>query len=185
MALTIEPDAAVPWNNRGNCHLALQRLEQAIDDYNRAIEIDPHYVEALNNRGFARQQQGDYEQALNDFRKAVQIDPAYHPAYVNAAWLRATCPDAAYRDGARAVQVAQQACDLTEHPNWYSLSVLAAAQAEAGDFEAAIRAQERRPRPVARRGRSRGIRGTTRTAGPLPERQAVSLRHHGLVLCQH
>jgi len=52
------------------------------------------------------------------------------------AWLLATAPDAALRDGARARALAQEASRLTGgHP--VVLGTLAAAQAERGDFAAA------------------------------------------------
>ena len=55
----------------------------------------------------------------------------------NLAWLLATSPDDALRDGKRAVELAKQACDVTDWEEAHIISTLAAAHAEAGDFEAA------------------------------------------------
>jgi Flp pilus assembly protein TadD len=48
--------------------------------------------------------------------------------------MRATCPDAAVRDGAKALEAARRLDDLTGHQMADVLDVLAAAYAQAGDF---------------------------------------------------
>src|SRR5215469_9024006 len=58
------------------------------------------------------------------------------------AWLLATHPDSKFRDGARAIALAERACALTERRAPIMLDTLAAAYAEAGDFPRAITAGE-------------------------------------------
>ena len=55
----------------------------------------------------------------------------------------AACPEAKFRDGKRAVEFATRACELTKWKDPRILNTLAAAQAEAGDFDAAVRSQKR------------------------------------------
>jgi tetratricopeptide (TPR) repeat protein len=60
----------------------------------------------------------------------------------NRAWLRATCPDASIRNGQLAIADSKKACELD---NWILAShidTLAAAYAEAGDFDSAVRYQQ-------------------------------------------
>jgi 2-methylcitrate dehydratase PrpD len=56
------------------------------------------------------------------------------------AWCLATCPDADLRDGAEAVRLAEAACSATEQKVAELLDTLAAAYAEAGRFEDAVKA---------------------------------------------
>jgi len=51
----------------------------------------------------------------------------------------ATCPEDPYRDGARAVELAQKAYEL--NPHVYILDTLAASYAENGQFQEAIATQ--------------------------------------------
>ena len=64
-------------------------------------------------------------------------------AYNNRATIMASCPESKYRDGKGAVESATRACELSDWRRPDYLSTLAAAYAENGDFDAAIRRQTR------------------------------------------
>jgi hypothetical protein len=59
----------------------------------------------------------------------------------NLAWFWATCPNAQYRDGKKAVDLATKACEITGWKYAELLGTLAAAYAEAGDFDSAVTVQ--------------------------------------------
>jgi serine/threonine-protein kinase len=59
-------------------------------------------------------------------------------AHCAMAMLLATCPTERYRNGEKAVECATKACQLTQETNWICLDALAAAHAEAGDFDGAV-----------------------------------------------
>ena len=75
---------------------------------------------------------------MNDYTEAIRLNSQYADAYDRRAWLWATCPDARYRDGQKAVQSAARACELTLWKSYDACETLAAAYAEAGDFGAAV-----------------------------------------------
>lgn len=131
--IEIDPKNAEAYYNRGNVWYEKGNYNKAIADYTKAIEIDPQYAKAYNKRGLAWQDKGDYDRAIADYTKAIEINPNYAEAYNKLAWLKATCPDGNYRDGARAVECAEKAVGLKEV--YYTLGTLAAAYAEAGKFQ--------------------------------------------------
>ncbi len=85
----------------------------------------------------------DYRRALAVYDELARTYPQLVEAHSRSAWLRATCPDAQYRDGKLAVESAQRACELTDWHRPAELEVLAAACAEAGDFGSAVKWQEK------------------------------------------
>jgi tetratricopeptide (TPR) repeat protein len=79
---------------------------------------------------------------LQQLRDIVDNAPDSPRMLDESAWLLATHPDPKVRDGARAVELAERACTLSERRVPVMLDTLAAAYAEAGDFARAIGAVE-------------------------------------------
>ena len=67
---------------RGDWYAESDNFEQAIIEYNRAIEIDPLYTDAYVNRGEEYLGHGELDQALADFDKAITINPNDAFAYL-------------------------------------------------------------------------------------------------------
>jgi hypothetical protein len=78
---------------------------------------------------------------LSDCAAAIRLNPKAAPAWHLEAWIRATHPDAQYRDGQRAVVAARKACELTDWGDVMSIETLAAAYAETGNFSEAAKWQ--------------------------------------------
>lgn len=127
------------YTNRGLVWLEAGNAEKAIEDLHVAIELDERFAPAWEASGSAREALGHVEKAIRNYRVAVEIDPAFAVAWNNLAWLLATTPDASLRNGSQAVEFATKACELTSYQKADLLDTLAAAHAEAGQFETAIR----------------------------------------------
>jgi len=71
------------YNNRGIAYAKLNKYEQAIEDFSKAIELDPDFAEAYNNRGLSYAELNEHEQAIKDYDKAIELNPNYAVAYNN------------------------------------------------------------------------------------------------------
>lgn len=102
--------------------------------------MNPKFEYCFITRGNVFRLKGDFDQALQDFDEALSLRPDHPLALNSKAWLLATCPVARCRDGTKAVEVATQAVEQDKGDLW-CLDTLAAAHAEAGDFDKAVEIQ--------------------------------------------
>jgi len=152
-ALRIRPNDAGALYNQGLLHLRHDDAAAAAAAFRRAAAADPQLVEAHYNLGVALVQQRAWRDAIEAFRHAVQEEPRHAGALNNAAWLFATCPDAAVRSASEALEWAQRAIATPAGEDPEFLDTLAAAYAEAGRFPEAIETAHRASDLAARRGR--------------------------------
>lgn len=151
-AIELNPDYANAYVNRGYAYAAKGDYDRAIADYGRGIELDPQFANAYNNRGNVYGDKGEYDKAIADYDRAIELDPQYATAFNNKAWLLATARNARFRDGEEAIRLAQDAVRLEDSPD--NRDTLAAAYAEAGQFDDAVAAQERAIEMLRAAGRS-------------------------------
>ena len=125
--------------NRANVRLVLGNGEGALADCDEGLRLDPENLVGLVNRGTAQRMLGHFDQAIADYERAAAIDGDSFAVNRNYALLRAACPDPRYRDGGKAMLLAKKACEATGYRDSWSLSSLAAACAETGDWDAAVK----------------------------------------------
>lgn len=126
------------WNDRAGALRARRNLAGALEAYTKSLELDPTSAIVLSNRGGLYELLGQYDNALADYREAVRVDPMAARPRNGLAWLSSAHPDIRFRDAKRAFEMATLACELTNGQNANYLDTLAAAYAEAGDFERAL-----------------------------------------------
>lgn len=77
------PQKVRPHNNLGNALKRQGKIEEAIDHFNRALQINPGYAKAHNNLGTALASQGKTAEAIKHFGIALYINPGYAAAHSN------------------------------------------------------------------------------------------------------
>jgi len=141
--LALEPNFAPARNNLGTVLLSLGRLDEAIDQLTRAVQIDPRLAEAHNNLANAFFRKRQPNQAVAEYETALALQATNPQLLNNLAWALATCPEDSVRNGPRAVELARQADQLTGGRNPQILGTLAAACAETGNFSQATATAQR------------------------------------------
>jgi len=68
-------------HNRRFADRYFDNYEEAIEHFDKAVELEPDYAESYYNRGCIYKD-GDHQQAIRDFTKAIELRPDYAMAYV-------------------------------------------------------------------------------------------------------
>ena len=68
-------DEAVERNNRGAALLQQGKLEQAVAEFQRAVEMAPASAAVQANLAFAYEQQGRTDEAIAAYRKVLELEP--------------------------------------------------------------------------------------------------------------
>jgi Flp pilus assembly protein TadD len=127
-------------------------LPGALAAYAEAVRLQPDLAMFRVNHAAALARSGRVDEAIAEYETAQRLDPRDAAARNNLAWLLATHPDAAHRDGARALALA--AALVRERPDDAdTLDLLAAAQAESGRFGEAERSAAAAAAAARRAGR--------------------------------
>jgi tetratricopeptide (TPR) repeat protein len=144
-ALRSDPTLWPALYTRAKIFIVLREYELAVRDCSEALRQYPPFIEAALLRANANAYLGRYTEALKEINHCISIHPrsdALGRALSDRAWLEATCPDPAFRNGQQAVKDAIKACKLLRWQDEYAVEALALAYAEIGDFDSAVRYAE-------------------------------------------
>jgi Flp pilus assembly protein TadD len=142
-AVALQPEAPEGHSNLGNALVRKGQMEEAIIELRKAVKIQSSDAVVQNTLASLLLQRGQLDEAITHYQAAIEAQPA-NPYYLNnLAWVLATSPQAAVRNGARAVELAQEAERLSGGKNPSILGTLAAAYAEAGRLAQAVATAQR------------------------------------------
>lgn len=133
-AIKAQPDFAEAYYGLGNLLMEAGKTNEVMSRFSAVLQSRPEMAEARYFVGMVLRQQGNARAAAEHWRRAVKSKPDWVEVLNNLAWLLATHPDAALRNGAEALDLAQRAVKLTGGRDAGLLDTLAAALAETGRF---------------------------------------------------
>ncbi|MCU0916364.1 MAG: tetratricopeptide repeat protein [Planctomycetes bacterium] len=139
IALAEKSDHAESLYLLASCLARLHREREALAYAREAIRLVPGSVPVHGLLGSILCSTGHYGEALIHLETAHAANPSDVSLANNLAWLLATCPEGMFRDGPRALQLAEWACQATAYKSPPLLDSLAAAYAEVGRFDEAVR----------------------------------------------
>jgi tetratricopeptide (TPR) repeat protein len=171
-ALRLEPGSREALVRRAHARDSNGDADQALEDCEAALRLQPQDVELRHFRASIYRKQGQlakadqddaqanrpnksdqranqeyrlghYRAAAANYEDAVRLDPQNQIYLCQLAWLQATCPDDALRNGRHAVGLALKACELTGWRDAGAIATLAAAYAETGRFDEAVEMQKK------------------------------------------
>jgi tetratricopeptide (TPR) repeat protein len=137
------PEDPRGYYNRALIRYRLCDFAGAVADLTEVLRLDVPTAAVYNQRAAAYYASGNGAAAIADHRAALALDADDANACNSLAWLLATSRANELRDGPEAVERARHACELTawEVPGF--LDTLAAAHAESGQFDEAVRWMEK------------------------------------------
>jgi tetratricopeptide (TPR) repeat protein len=154
--LARKPRDIISWTDRGTVLLKLNRPQEALDSYQKAIDIDVNFYEALMGKGNTLVLLGEnnYLDALIAYNQASKIRPKDYQVWYNRGMLLS---QHLKRQG-EAIESFDQAIQLRDnfHPAWLgkgiALTEIARHQPALEAFDQAIKRQPQDPFIWANRG---------------------------------
>ncbi|MBX9790765.1 MAG: tetratricopeptide repeat protein [Pirellulales bacterium] len=137
-AIRLDPTEASAHQNLAILLGSQRQYAQAIEQFLQALELSGPQESLYFGLGTAQARLGAADDALISYRQALALRPDSLEIANALAWHLATSQALTARDGRRAIELALQACRATHHRNAAYLDTLAAAYAEAGQFDEAI-----------------------------------------------
>jgi tetratricopeptide (TPR) repeat protein len=83
------------------------KINEAIQELSKAIELDPQYAVAYSHRADAYADKQKFKEAFADYNKAIELNPGYSVAYLNRAilYVQTSDLDKAIADYNRAIEI--------------------------------------------------------------------------------
>jgi tetratricopeptide (TPR) repeat protein len=142
LLIQIAPKSPDGFRDRAVIYEAQHLYDKAVVDLSTALTLNPKDFLVYKERGDVYTQLNAPDKALADFTQAEALAPQ-DPRCANAlGWFLATCSNASFRNGAKALEYANKACAATQGMDPGFVDTLAAAYAESGDFNNAVKYEQ-------------------------------------------
>jgi tetratricopeptide (TPR) repeat protein len=101
------PDRWSAHYNQGITYLQKGKLDKAISEFSKALELNSRIAKVYYNRGLAYGKKGQYDNAISDNNKAIELNPKYAWAYYNRglAYSNKGQLDKAISDYTKAIEI--------------------------------------------------------------------------------
>ena len=133
-AVDLRPDNSPAHENLAKALLQKGQVADALVHYRKLLDLQPDNMEVHNIVGTVLVQQGRVQEGVEEWEKVLSVEADNGNAMSNLAWVFATSPDQSIRNGAKAVQLAEQAVRISGGRIAILFRTLAAAYAENGRF---------------------------------------------------
>ncbi len=143
VAKTLSPNDLQPRRSLASRLASQGEFAAAEVEYTEILALNPNDFSDHGSLASVLAAEGRVDEEMFQLNEAVRLNPNSAATLNNLAWELAVNPRMEIRDRPRAVQLAQRACELTHSEQAVFLGTLAAAQAETGEFDAAIATAQR------------------------------------------
>lgn len=142
-ATTLPPTAPAAYHVLARVYGVRGQLDQAVEYLQKALELRPAFERAADELAGIFLRTGQTAKASAVLRKFLEAAPDNIPLSLTYAEILASSKLPAFRNGPESLRIAEKAVQQTDGKDFRALATLGLAQAETGDFEAAIRSAER------------------------------------------
>jgi len=142
-AVSLSPGDWDAWKGLGQAQFELGDLSKSRFAFERAVDLEPGDVAAQESLAAVLLRLGLVARAVTHLERVCALAPQDVDPRLYLALYLATSADAKVRNGKRAIEVATEACELTDWKRPDALDLLAAAYAETGRWDEAMNTVKR------------------------------------------
>ncbi len=141
IATKLEPRHAHAYYQLGLMAAEERDFATALNYFSKSLKLEPQDQAAAYCRGLCFMELGEDQHAVDAFSASLKVNPQHVVTRRELAWVLATSTDEHVRNGQQALQIAQE-LQASRPSDPRLMEVLAAAQAETGEFQLATSTAE-------------------------------------------